>query len=85
MRAMPTGLSAWRSSISFTKTVKYYRRQLKHRRVEHEFIPPYRYRGVLVCRFIATTADVGWQAIQVYKIGKITYIYVVPHRPKSSP
>lgn len=65
------------SRLSYRGTVRYYNRYLKARKIEHTAVPPYRYRGVLVARWISKDPKSKWLAIHVYAHHGKTQIFIV--------
>jgi hypothetical protein len=72
---------AHRSGRSFKDTVEFYGRLLSRDGIPHELVGPYRRRGVLVARFVATRPRAPWQAIHVWNRAGQTFIFVVPPSP----
>lgn len=72
------GDQLWSSALGFRKTVQFYERLLKRKGLEHEAVPIYGYRGVVVARFLATAADSSWRAIHVFQRRGVTRVYLVP-------
>jgi len=71
----------WRSGRSFRKTVRYYQKLLSRRGIAHEELPIYRYRGVVVARFLATDPAARWAAIHVSEARGQVRIYLLPAKP----
>jgi len=65
------------SRLSFRNTVRYYDRSLKARKIAHTAVPPYRYRGVLVARWISKDPKTKWLAIHVFTRHGKTHIFIV--------
>lgn len=80
-RSRVVATQTWRSGRSFRKTVQYYQKLLSRRGIGHEELPVYRYRGVVVARFLATDAAARWAAIHVSEARGETRIYLLPAKP----
>jgi len=68
------------SRLTFRRTVSYYARYLKARKIAHTAVPVYRYRGVVVARWVATDPKSTWAAIHVFHRRSKTRIFIVPAR-----
>jgi hypothetical protein len=68
------------SGQSFRETVRFFQRRLARQRVAHEQRPIYRYRGVLVARFLSREATT-WAAIHVFQQRDRTHIFIVRPPP----
>lgn len=65
------------SGRGFRKTVDFYKRWLKRQGLSHEEVPVYRYRGVVIARFVSKHATTEWKAIHVFRRAGRTRIFVV--------
>ncbi len=74
-------VQTWRSGRSFRKTVQYYQKLLSRRGIARDELPVYRYRGVVVARFLATDPAARWAAIHVSEARGETRIYLLPAKP----
>jgi hypothetical protein len=69
------------SGRGFRATVEHYQRVLARRGLLHEAIPVYRYRGVVVARFLSRQAGTPWSAVHVYQQDARTWIFILPASP----
>lgn len=66
------------SGRGFRKTVAHVERFLRRRGLRHRAVPVYRYRGVVVARFLSRHESSKWQAIHVFRAAGRTRIAIVP-------
>ncbi len=76
-----TAVQTWRSGRTFRKTVQYYQKLLSRRGIAHDELPVYRYRGVVVARFLARNPASRWTAIHLSEWRGQTRIYLLPAKP----
>lgn len=69
--------SLFESGRGFRKTVDFYKRWLKKQGLSHDAIPVYRYRGVVVARFVSRHKTTEWKAIHVFRRVGRTRIFIV--------
>jgi hypothetical protein len=83
-RAVPEVDNLFTSGRTFRQTVQFYQRLFDRRGTPHQALPPYRYRGVVLARFLSGDPRSPWLAVHVFQRRGVTQIYVVPRSPLTS-